>query len=148
MSSRAGPLAAAAVILIGIVARAPAIGITGPPGVPTPAVAEINFLLATVGASGCDFFRNGNWHDAQQAQAHLSKKYQWLVARNRVRSAEDFIELAATRSSLSGQAYLVRCAGVAPVSSHSWLAEQLRRYRDGRGAPRAGRGAPAVPSSN
>lgn len=130
MRSGAGPWAAAFVILACTVARAPATGMAAPPRVPAPAVAEINFLLTAMGASGCEFFRNGTWYEAQQAQAHLSKKYQWLVARDRVRTAEEFIELAATRSSLSGQAYAVRCAGKAPVSSNSWLTEQLRLYRE------------------
>jgi Family of unknown function (DUF5329) len=148
MSPRAGPLLAAIVILSCIMALAPAAGMAGPPLAPPAAVAEINFLLAAIGASGCDFYRNGTWYDAQQAQAHLSTKYQWLVARDRIRTTEDFIELAATRSSLSGQAYAVRCAGEGPISSNSWMTKQLRRFRDARGAPRTWRDAPAVQSSN
>jgi hypothetical protein len=70
------------------------------------------------------------------------------VARDRIRTAEDFIELAATRSGSSGREYAVRCAGEAPVSSNRWLTEQLRRYRSVPGTPRAGRGAPVVQSSN
>jgi hypothetical protein len=120
----------------------------GPLLAPPPAVAEINLLLIAIGTSGCEFLRNGTWHDAHEAQAHLSKKYQWLLGRGRIRTAEDFIELAATRSTLSGQAYAARCAGKPSVSSNSWLAEQLRRHRDAAGAPRAGRGTPAVKSSN
>ena len=148
MRSRAGPWATAVVILGCLMALTPATGMAGPPLAPPSAVAEINFLLSAIGASGCDFYRNGTWHDAHQAQAHLTEKYQWLVGRDRIRTAEDFIELAATRSSLSGKEYAVRCAGEAPVSSNSWLSEQLRRYRDAPGAPRAGRGARAVQSPN
>jgi hypothetical protein len=143
----AGPLATC--LLLGCtmtLAGAPAMA--DPPPSPPAAEAEINFLLSAVGASGCEFFRNGTWHDAQQAQAHLRKKYLWLVDRNRIKTAEDFIELAATRSSLSGQAYAVRCPGEAPVSSNQWLTAQLRRHRDAAGAPRAGRGTPVVQSSN
>jgi hypothetical protein len=148
MRSQVGPLAAAVAFLTGIMALAPATGRADSLLVPPPAVVEINFLLTVLGASGCEFFRNGTWYDAHQAQAHLNNKYQWLVARDRVRSAEDFIDKAATRSSLSGQAYAVRCGGEAPVSSNSWLVEQLRRYREAAGTPHTGRGAPAVQSSN
>lgn len=150
MRSRAGSWAARVVILPGIVALAGAPGVSGPPPSmpPPPVVAEINFLLAALGNSGCEYFRNGAWYSARQAQAHLDGKYQWLVARDRVRTAEDFIELAATRSSVSGRAYAVRCAGEEPVSSNSWLAGQLRRYRDAPGTPHAGRGAPVAQSSN
>jgi Family of unknown function (DUF5329) len=136
MRSRIGALAAAIAILACIVAPTGASAMADPPPASSPAVAEIKYLLAAVGASGCEFFRNGTWHDAHQAQAHLSEKYQWLRGRDRIRTAEDFIELAATRSSLSGQAYAVRCAGLEPVSSNDWLTEQLHRYRDAAGTPR------------
>jgi len=127
----------------------PAIGMAGPAlAPPAPAGTEINFLLSAIGTSGCEFNRNGSWHDAHQAQDHLNEKYQWLLARNRVKTAEDFIEMAATRSSLSGKEYAVRCAGEAPVSSKNWLTEQLRRYRDAAGATGAPPAASAVQPSN
>ena len=146
MRSGAGPWATTVAVLSGIVALASEPGLAGPPQ--PAAAAEIDFLLAAIGGSGCEFFRNGDWRDAQHAQAHLNEKYQWLVARDRVSTAEQFIELAATRSSLSGRAYAVRCPGEAPVSSNSWLAEQLHRYRDAHGASRTGRDAPANQTSN
>jgi len=112
------------------------------------AAAEIDYLLAAMGNSGCEFFRNGDWSDAHKAQAHLNKKYQWLLAHDHVTTAEQFIELAGTRSSLSGRDYAVRCPGEAQVSSSSWLKDQLGRYRDAHGASRAGRDAPANQTSN
>ncbi len=138
-------LAAAAVgILGGLLALAPASGRAAQ--TPPQAVAEVNYLLAATGASGCEFYRNGSWNTAQEAQSHLNMKYQWLAARDKIRTAEDFIELAATRSSQSGQEYKVRCGGETPVSSNRWLSELLHRYRDAGGAPRLGSGAPAVQS--
>jgi hypothetical protein len=41
----------------------------------------------------------------------------------------DFIEEAATKSSMSGRPYLMRCAGGAPVTTNQWLREALERYR-------------------
>jgi uncharacterized protein DUF5329 len=111
----------------------------------TPAIAqtEINYLLESVRSSGCEFFRNGSWYDAKKAEAHLRDKYEMLAARDRINKAEDFIEEAATKSSLSGQPYQVRCVGHDAVTSEQWLRDVLARYRAHavRGAPRPTRGA-------
>jgi hypothetical protein len=90
---------------------------------------EVNFLLGYVEGSGCSFYRNGTWHDARTAQAHLRHKYKYLAARNLITTTEDFIDRAATESSLSGQAYAVRCNGGAVVTSSQWLRDELARYR-------------------
>ncbi len=90
---------------------------------------EVSFLLGYVEGSGCVFFRNGNWHDSRTAQAHLRDKYDYLVARNLIGTTEDFIERAATKSSLSGRAYAVRCDGRAEMTSSQWLRDELARYR-------------------
>ena len=47
---------------------------------PPAAQIEINHLLGLIEQSGCEFFRNGTWYDAQRAQAHLRAKYDVLVA--------------------------------------------------------------------
>ena len=90
---------------------------------------EVNFLLGYVEGSGCAFYRNGTWHDSKMAQAHLRDKYKYLVARNLVNTTEDFIERAATASSLSGQPYEVRCGGNATVTTNRWLRDELARFR-------------------
>jgi len=90
---------------------------------------EVDYLLQDVGTSGCEFYRNGSWYDGRRAQAHLLSKYEYLVARNLIGSAEDFIDKAATKSSLSGQAYKIRCPGHAVVESNQWLRDALARYR-------------------
>lgn len=97
-----------------------------------PAVAktEINYLLATVANSDCQFFRNGSWHDSKAAAAHLTSKLDYLVARDLIQSAEEFIDKAATQSSLSGRAYAIRCQSGAAVPSDQWLRILLTRYRD------------------
>ncbi len=95
----------------------------------TAATAEISYLLEFVGKSGCAFQRNGTWHSSIQAQAHLGDKYDYLRKHGKIKSAEDFIELAATRSSLTGRSYEVRCAGATPQPSSLWLAAALARHR-------------------
>jgi len=73
--------------------------------------------------------RNGELHDAAEARAHLERKLAWLRDRGRVSSAEDFIELAASRSSFSGRAYAVRCPGRPEQPSGAWLRAELVRLR-------------------
>ena len=90
---------------------------------------EVNFQLSYIGSSGCEFYRNGTWSDSKTAQTHLRDKYNYLVAGNQINTTEDFIEKAATKSSLSGQSYKVRCNGSATVSSKQWLRDELTRIR-------------------
>ena len=96
---------------------------------PTNVQIEVNFLLGYLEGSGCEFYRNGTWHDSKAAQAHLRDKYKYLAARNLFNTTEDFIEMAATKSSFSGQPYKVRCNGGATVTSNQWLRDELARFR-------------------
>jgi len=78
---------------------------------PTIAKTEVNYPLGFIESSGCEFYRNGTWYDSKRAQAHLRDKYELLAAADRISTAEDFIEKAATKSGLSGRPYQVRCRG-------------------------------------
>jgi hypothetical protein len=103
---------------------------------PPIAQAEINYLLEFVESSGCEFYRNGTWYDSRKARTHLQSKYEVLAAKDRIKTAEEFIEKAATRSNVSGLNYQVRCSGGKPSASAEWLRAVLERYR--QGAPREG----------
>src|SRR5580704_11878217 len=92
---------------------------------PPIAQAEINYLLEFVEQSGCQFYRNGTWYDSKTARAHLQSKYDMLTGGGRINSAEDFIDQAATSSSLSGRPYQVRCGGGEPIASGQWLRDAL-----------------------
>ncbi len=102
---------------------------------PAVAVAEINYLLDFVDRSGCKFYRNGSWYDSHRAQSHLRGKYDYLVARGRINSAEDFIDQAATESSMSGEAYQIQCEAGPAVPSNQWLRTALSSYRAAREKP-------------
>jgi hypothetical protein len=108
---------------------------------PAAAVTEINYLLDFIDRSGCKFYRNGSWYDAHRAQSHLHGKYNYLLARNRINSAEDFIEQAATRSSMSGEEYQIQCEAGPVVPSNRWLRTALSDYRSSV-AQRASRKSP------
>lgn len=90
---------------------------------------EIAHLFQSLGQSGCQFYRNGSWHDASSAAAHLQKKYVYLLAKQLVPTTEAFIERAASTSSLSGKRYRVRCAQQSDVDSRAWFTAELARWR-------------------
>jgi len=90
---------------------------------------EIGHLLSYLGQSGCQFNRNGSWYDAAAARDHLREKYDYLQKRDLAPTAQAFIERAAAKSSMSGQAYQVRCGNGQPVPSARWLGAELERYR-------------------
>ncbi len=93
--------------------------------------AEIGHLIDYIAQSGCRFNRNGDWADTAAARGHVAMKYDYLRTRGMIASAEDFIDKAASRSSLSGKAYLVQCPGAVAVPSGGWLKSELDRYRAG-----------------
>jgi len=96
---------------------------------PVTVQVEVNFLLGYLDGSACEFNRNGTWHDAHAAQAHLRNKYKYLTARNMINTTEEFIEKAATKSSFTGRAYEVKCTNAETVSSNEWLRAELVRFR-------------------
>ena len=98
---------------------------------PQSAQWEIDHLLGALGSSDCRFNRNGTWYSASDAQAHLTKKYEYLRKKKLLGSAEDFITGAGTESSKSGQPYQVQCGQESAVPSAVWLQAELRRLRSG-----------------
>ncbi|HEX7053643.1 MAG TPA: DUF5329 domain-containing protein [Burkholderiales bacterium] len=105
----------------------PGAGIAGEPS--PVAREEIGHLMGYLGGSGCRFNRNGTWYSAADAAQHLNGKYDYLLRKGLVASAEDFIDRAASESSMSGKPYQVQCGAQAAVSSGPWLRAELARYR-------------------
>ncbi len=90
---------------------------------------EILHLFDYLEKSNCEFNRNGSWYSPQEAVQHLVRKYRWLVKRGLINSAEQFIERAASRSSMSGESYLVRCGDSEPIKSAQWFMQELKKFR-------------------
>jgi len=90
---------------------------------------EIEHLVNHLASSGCQFNRNGTWYDAARAVSHLKRKYEYLLDRNLVPTAEAFIEGAASESSASGKAYLVKCPGQTQIRSADWFRAELEKFR-------------------
>jgi Family of unknown function (DUF5329) len=96
------------------------------PAAPASAVTqEVSALLDTVGSSECRFYRNGTWHTANQAKQHLRTKLDYMQKRGVIKSAEQFIELAATKSSVTGTRYKMACGSDNPQDAAAWLNSKL-----------------------
>ena len=87
---------------------------------------EIEHLLQYIDASDCSFIRNGKSHDSIDAGAHIRKKYAHI--KSRIKTTEDFIQYAATKSSLSGRPYQIIC-NKEKMATAEWLTRELNRFR-------------------
>jgi len=99
------------------------------PAAATPdaaATREIDHLLSFVAASDCRFVRSGDEYDGKAAREHLARKLD--VARSMLSTADQFVDHVATGSSMTGEAYKVRC-GARELTSRAWLRGELDRYR-------------------
>ncbi len=93
------------------------------------ATREIEHLFEYLERSGCEFFRNGDWYGAEKAADHLRRKYEYYLNYAVSPSADEFIAEAASKSSMSGQSYQVRCPGQGEQASGNWFSAELERYR-------------------
>lgn len=118
--------------LLGVLA-APA----GAAPLPAAAQSEVQALLVRLEASGCRFNRNGTWHSSAEARAHLQSKLDHLEKKAQIASAEAFIDMAASSSSVTGKAYMVQCQDKPMVTSAAWLAAQLAMLRKQAGTASA-----------
>ena len=96
---------------------------------------EISHLFSYLENSGCRFNRNGRWYTAKDAVEHIKSKYRYLLDRYLVSDTESFIGRAATKSSMSGKAYLVQCQTKQPQQSGPWFKAELTRHRRGEQKP-------------
>jgi hypothetical protein len=90
---------------------------------------EIQHLFKYLAKSNCEFNRNGVWYGPEEARKHIEKKYRYLNKLGLINSAEQFIDRAASKSSMSGKSYLVRC-GESTVPSSTWFSNELKRFKD------------------
>lgn len=70
------------------------------------------------------FVRNGNEYDAKTAGKFLKGK--WDAHTAKIKTAQDFIEIAATKSTTSGKPYLIRYADGKEVPSAEFLTAELK----------------------
>lgn len=89
--------------------------------------AEIDHLIAFVRESKAVFIRNGQESTPVAAADHLQKKREHF--RKEIKTAEDFIGKAATKSIVSDKPYLVRTEDGQTLESATWLLAELARFR-------------------
>ena len=87
----------------------------------------IGFLVHRIETSNAIFIRNGQAHTPQEAAAHVRAKYEHFKAQ--IKTPEDFIRLAATKSLQTGQPYLVRTRDGKEMPLNTWLTDALREHR-------------------
>ena len=93
-----------------------------------PAASErqkIEYLIRSVEELGnAKFIRNGRTYDANRAADHLRLKLR--KAESRCNTAEDFITVCGSRSSISGLPYRIRFADGSVLSSEAFLRAKLK----------------------
>jgi hypothetical protein len=93
----------------------------------------IGHLLDFVANSDCAFIRNGSSYNSKEAAAHIKAKYDYF--QNEIKTPEDFIRLAGSKSQLSGRPYLVRTKDGKEMETADWLGEALKNYRKSHKSP-------------
>ncbi|MDB6029172.1 MAG: hypothetical protein JWM68_5395 [Verrucomicrobiales bacterium] len=88
---------------------------------------SVNHLLHFIARSDAIFIRNGSEYTGKQASDHLRKKYEHF--KKEIKTPEDFIRLAATKSATSGKPYVIRLKGGREIPSAEWLTGILREFR-------------------
>ena len=88
---------------------------------------KIEFLISAVeNLKVAIFIRNGTEHDGKEAAEHLRIKLQ--KAGDRVRTADDFIRLCASKSLLSGKPYMIRSSDGKTIKAEEFFREKLKEY--------------------
>jgi hypothetical protein len=105
-----------------------AIGASAQAGELTPPEArKIEYLIAAIETlPNAQFIRNGTAYEAKDAADHLRLKLR--MAGSRVVTAEDFIRLCASVSSVSASPYLIRFADGHTVTSEAFMKEKLAEF--------------------
>ena len=87
---------------------------------------EVQHLFNFIVESDCIFIRNDTEYTASEARDHMQRKYDY--ARRWIGNTEQFISRIASKSSMSGKRYLIRCQDQL-LYSDNWLTQELQRYR-------------------
>jgi hypothetical protein len=74
---------------------------------------------------GARFVRNDKEYDAKDAARFLRAK--WEAGGDKIKTARDFIEMAASASSTSGKPYLIRFEGGKETKSGEYLLAELKK---------------------
>lgn len=88
---------------------------------------KIKFLLKELDKpeANLKFIRNGEEFSGKEAREHMQKKLDY--AGSKIKTVEDFIDMIATKSYLTGNKYYVKLPDGKKVESAKWLRETLKK---------------------
>ena len=87
---------------------------------------KIEYLIQSVEKlDGAQFYRNGTWYGSKEAGSHLRLKLK--NAGGRIKTARQFIDNIATKSSMSGLPYKIKLKVGKIVESKVFFYQQLNR---------------------
>lgn len=96
--------------------------------------ARIMHLINSVeGLSGAKFIRNGTEYEPKEAGEHLRMKLK--KGGDKVKTAENFIDGIAAKSSVSGKPYKIRKADGTVVNTSTYFYALLKEYDEAKSAP-------------
>jgi hypothetical protein len=88
---------------------------------------KIEFLISAIqNLKGAKFIRNGAEYDGKQAVQHIRMKLQYVGSK--VQTADDFIRLCASKSSITGKPYMIRFSDGKTITSEEYLRGKLNKY--------------------
>ena len=88
---------------------------------------KIGFLISSVeNLEGATFMRNGSEHTGKEAAEHLRMKLK--SAGGRVKTADDFIRLCASKSFLSGKPYMIKSSDGKTITAEDYFREKVQEY--------------------
>lgn len=86
---------------------------------------DIDWLIEQVRISGYVFIRNGDEHSSEEAAQHIRKKYEYY--KDKIRTVQDFIDYAASKSAITGRPYLVKDRQGKINKTGEWL---MKKYKE------------------
>lgn len=88
---------------------------------------KIEFLISSVESlKGAKYVRNGEEYDGKKAAEHLRIKLEKVGGR--VKTAEDFITLIASKSYMTGKPYMILFPDGKTVEAEKFLREKLKEF--------------------
>ena len=82
-------------------------------------------ILAIQNLKSAQFNRNGTLYDAETASKHLKMK--WNKAGNSIKTAEDFIDKIASKSSMTGTEYKIVYDNGKEITTKKFLYDKLKK---------------------
>lgn len=96
---------------------------------------KIESILTALATSDAIFIRNGTEYSGADAAEHLRSK--WNYAGDKIKTATEFIDRLASKSSASGKPYQVKSKDGTVVESRAWMIKALQHAESQSSQPDA-----------